>query len=110
MIFGSKTHGWVRFAKSASFGHVSKPVRGRGSTETYRTAKGTKLPIKDTNHTVLRRVEDQVIQLVVSVNDSRAGLCLVWKVLGVPLHEVVESGNLSDWFLAFNIHHCRLRE
>lgn len=81
-----------------------------GNVKTYRTAKGAQFPIEDTNHTILRWVEDHVVQLVVSVNDPGTGLRLVWKVLGVPLHEVVESGYLSDDFLTLNIHSLGLRE
>ena len=110
MTFGSKTHGWVRFAKSASCGRVSICVRGWASTKTYGTTKSTQLPVKDTNHTILRWVEDYVVQFVVPVNNSRTSLRLVRKVLCVPVHKVVESGYLSNGFPTLNVHHLRLRK
>jgi hypothetical protein len=109
MTFGSKTHGWVRFARSASFGHVSVS-EGGGRDRTHRTTKGTQLPVEDTDDTILCRVEDQVVHFIVSVNDSGTGLRLVGEVLGVPLHKLVESGDLSDGFVGLNIHRRRLCE
>jgi hypothetical protein len=82
----------------------------RENTTTYGTTEGTQFPVEDTNHAILRWVEDNVVQLVVTVDDSRAGLRLIWEVLGVPIHKVVESGYLPDGCLAFDIHHLGLCE
>ena len=80
------------------------------SAGTYRTAKGTQFPVEDTNHTILCRVEDQVVQLIVSMNDSGTDLRLVREVLGVPTHKLVESRNFPNGFLGFNINRRGLRE
>ena len=77
---------------------------------TYGTTEGTQFPVKDTNNTILCWVEDNVVQLVVTVDDSRADLCLIWEVLGVPIHKVVKGGYLPDGYLAFSIHHFGLCE
>jgi len=55
-------------------------------------------------------MEDHIVQLIVSVNNPRTGLRLIRKVLAVPLHKVVESGDLSDGLVAFDIHRLRLCE
>ena len=55
-------------------------------------------------------MEDQVIEFIVSVNDSGTGLRLVGEVLGVPLHEFVESWNFSDGFVGLDIQNRGLCE
>jgi len=40
-------------------------------------------------------VEDEVVKLVVTVNDSETGFVLVRKVLPVPGDELVEERNVS---------------
>ena len=55
-------------------------------------------------------MKDQVVQFIVSVNDSGSGLRLIGQVLGIPLHELVESGNLADGSAGLNIHHRGLCE
>ena len=75
---------------------------------TYGTTEGTQFPIEDTNHAILRWVEDEIVQLVITVDDSGAGPRLIWEVLGVPVHKIVESGYLPDGHFAFNIHHFGL--
>ena len=77
---------------------------------TYGATECAQFPIKDTNHTILRWVEDNVVQLVVTVYNSRTGLLLIWEILGVPIHKVVESGYLPDGCLAFDVHHLGLCE
>lgn len=49
---------------------------------------------------ILGWLEDNVVQFVVTVDNSRAGLRLTWEVLGVPIHEVVESGYPPDGYPA----------
>ena len=100
----------MRFAKSASFWPCERVCPWREGDEAYRTAECAQLPIEDANHTVFRWVEDQVVQFVVSVNDSRTGLRLIWEVLGIPLHEFFEIGNLPNGFFSLNVHNPRLRE
>lgn len=99
----------MRFARSASFGHCEYIPRWRG-TRTHGAAKGAQLPIEDTNHTILCRVEDQVVQFIVSVNDSGAGLRFVGEIVGIPFHKLIKAGNLSDGFVGLGINHYGLCE
>ena len=55
-------------------------------------------------------MEDQVVQLVIPVNNSRPGLRLIWKVLGIPTHKVVKGGYLSDGFIVLDVRHLGLCE
>ena len=62
--------------------------------ETHRAAQSAKLPVKYSNDAVLRGVENEVIELVVSMHDSKAELLLVGEVGAVPRNELVEEGDV----------------
>ena len=77
---GSRTHSCVKFAKSASYTRAvinCEYAGGQLSRRAYRTAERAELPVENPDHAVLRRVEDQVVQLVVAMHDPHARLALV---------------------------------
>lgn len=74
----------------------------------YRAAERAKLPIENPDHAVLRRVEDEVIELVVAMHDPHARLALVGQVLLVPRDELVPAGYFANGLAGVYVLHGRL--
>lgn len=77
--------------------------------EAHRTAKRAKLPVKDTNDAVFRWVEDEVVELVVTVDDSQPSLPLVRQVRPVPCDHLAEARDLTRRFPGIYVDGLRLR-
>lgn len=70
---------------------------------TYWASKRTQLPIQNTDNPILRRVEYQVVELVVSMYDAQAHLRLVWQVIFVPPYHFIEIRDRAGFVVGFNI-------
>lgn len=55
---------------------------------THWASERAQLPVQNADHAVLRRMENEVVQLVVAVHNAQACLALVWQVRLVPRHHV----------------------
>ena len=75
----------------------------------YRATERAKLPVENPDHAVFRRVEDEVVELVVAMHDPHARLALVGQVLLVPRDELVPPGYFTHRLAGVDVLHGRLR-
>ena len=86
-----------------------QPVRITRFAFFYRAAERAELPVKDPDHAVLRRVKDEVVDLVVAMHDPHARLAFVRQVLLIPPDELVPPRYRTYRLAALDIPHGRLR-
>lgn len=48
-------------------------------------------------------MKDQIIELIISVNDTQAGFPLVWEMFLIPIHQFIEKRYSSYWFSGIDI-------
>ena len=96
---------------SASATRFVSPVCKRDyRTRAYRTAKRAELPVENADHAILRRVEDEVVELVVAMHDSHASFALVWQVPLIPRDELAPTGDFPHQLSGIDILNRGLRE
>ena len=76
----------------------------------HRTAKRAELPVENANHAILRRVEDEVVELVVTMHDSHASFALVGQVTLVPRDELAPTGDFPHRLSGIDVLNRSLRE
>lgn len=74
----------------------------------YGTTESAHFPIKNSDYPVFSRVKDEVVQLVISMNNSKTSLVFVGEISSVPRNQFVEVGNIPDFFPRLNIRRLRL--
>ena len=95
--------GNVKFAKSASLNVVNPIITDLRKILTYRTTQCAQLPVQNTNDTVLGRVEDYIIEFVVSMNDAQTNFFFVRKVATIPVDKLVKARDVTNWLVSFNV-------
>ena len=99
----SIVHGWVKLPKSASYTAVSSSRESRTSERAHRTSEGAQFPIEDTNNPILSRMEDEVIQLVVPVNNPQAQLLLIRQIGAVPGYKFAKEGYIPCLLVGLDV-------
>jgi len=76
----------------------------------HRAAKRAELPVENADHTILRRVEDEVVELVVAMHDPHASFALVGQVPLVPRDELAPTRNFPHRLSGIDVLNRGLRE